>query len=44
MKVFTTNLDHNLVVTIIKIRIKKITRQQYRHKTTKDFLLFKKFK
>ena len=44
MKVFTTHLDHNLVVMIIKIRIKEITRQQYRHKTVKDFLLFQKFK
>ena len=38
--VFTTHLDHNLIVNMIKIRIKKgkkekKKKQQHRHKTTK---------
>ena len=28
-------LDHNLIVNMIKIRIKKTTKQQHRHKTTR---------
>ena len=44
MKVFSTHLDHNLIVNMIKMSIKKTTKQKHRHKTTKCLRLFKKFK
>ena len=36
MKVFTAHLDHNLIVKMIKIRIKKTTaKEEYKQKTAK---------
>ena len=44
MKIFTKHLNQNLIVKMMKIKIKKTTQQQYRHKATKGLCLFKKFK
>ena len=35
MKIFTKHLNQNLIVKMMKIKIKKTTQQQYRHKATK---------